>query len=275
MTYLTDLEYLHLSRPKKILYKIKAFFCSIPKKLKNFFIGIWTFLKKCGLAVKNEAVDIVQTFIRGSWQTKVSYLVMGFGNLARGQILRGLLFLLFEGVFIAYMILAGAHWLGKMFTYGSAAGTFTIGSEAGQANVYDPDLDAYVSAPGDDSFKCLLYGLLTIIFIIALIMTWRMNVKQNKILDGIVRSGKKIKSGKEDLHSLLDDQFHKTLLALPLTGILVFTVMPIIFMILVAFTNYDAQHDGYSNLFSWIGMQNFNELFSWSSGSSNLTAASL
>ncbi len=264
MNVLSDLEYLRLSKPRKMLYRIASFFASIPKKILGFFKKVWELIKKCGRAIKNEAVDIWTTFVNGSWQTKVSFLVMGFGNLARGQILRGLLFLLFEIVFIGYMILAGGYWLGK-FT--------TLGTESGVANVYDEATDSYVAMPGDNSFKILLYGLLTILFIIAFIFTWRLNVKQNKLLDQIVRSGKKVKSGKEDLHSLVDDQFHKTMLALPLTGIIVFTVIPIIFMILVAFTNYDAAHDGYSNLFTWIGLDNFNELLFWNSGSSNLSAA--
>ena len=45
-----------------------------------------------------------------------------------------------------------------------------------------------------------------------------------------------------------------------------FTILPIIFMILVAFTNYDFQHDGYNNLFSWVGLQNFNSMLSFGSG---------
>ncbi len=265
MRNLTDLEYLRLSKPRKILYKVLHFFASIPKAILNFFKKIWSVIKKFGLKIKDEAVDIWTTFVKGSWQTKVSYLIMGFGNIARGQILRGLLFLLFEGVFIFYMIIAGGHWLSKFATLGTE----------GLHTVYDEKYDSYVTVAGDDSFKILLYGLLTILFIIALVITWRMNVKQNKILDQIQRSGKKIKSGKDDIRSLVDDQFHKTMLALPLTGIIVFTVIPIIFMILVSFTNYDAQHDGYSNLFTWIGLNNFNELLSWNSGTSgnNLSAA--
>ena len=49
-------------------------------------------------------------------------------------------------------------------------------------------------------------------------------------------------------------------------GILVFTVLPIIYMVLIAFTSYDANHDGYSNLFSWVGLENFNELFDFGNG---------
>jgi arabinogalactan oligomer/maltooligosaccharide transport system permease protein len=66
---------------------------------------------------------------------------------------------------------------------------------------------------------------------------------------------------------MVDDQFHKTLLALPMLGIVIFTVMPIVFMILVAFTNYDSLHDGYiNNLFDWVGWDNWNTMLSWGDG---------
>ncbi|MBR1757783.1 MAG: sugar ABC transporter permease [Lachnospiraceae bacterium] len=188
---------------------------------------------------------------------------MGFGNMARGQWLRGLLFLAFEAVFIMYMVVAGGYWLSMLPSLG----------KVGPGEVYNEVLDTYVYQYNDNSFKILLYGVLTIFFIIAFIYTWRMNVKQNKIAEEILATGKPLKSGKDDLKSLVDDQFHKTLLALPLTGILIFTVLPIVFMILVAFTNYDGTHDGYySNLFTWVGLQNFNTLLNWSSGN-NVYAA--
>ena len=44
-------------------------------------------------------------------------------------------------------------------------------------------------------------------------------------------------------------------------GIFVFTVLPIIFMICIAFTNYDATHQPPSKLFTWTGLENFKELF--------------
>ena len=104
-------------------------------------------------------------------------------------------------------------------------------------------------------------------------ITWRLNIKQNKISEDILRSGKKLKSGGDDLRSLVDEQFYKTLLALPLLGILIFTVMPIVFMILVAFTNYDGAHNGYSNaLFTWVGFENFKTMFSWDVGGVNYAA---
>jgi arabinogalactan oligomer/maltooligosaccharide transport system permease protein len=158
----------------------------------------------------------------------------------------------------------GIYWLskGNWFQKGATVGTV----QGGNVTVEGLLGDTTVWVDGDDSVKVMLYGLLTIIFIVAFIWTWRLQVKQCRICMNITAKGKKVRSGKQDLRSLLDDQFHKTLLALPLGGILIFTVLPIIYMVLVAFTSYDAQHDGYSNLFSWVGWEHFNEIFDFGQG---------
>ena len=259
----TDLQYLKLSKGKKLLYSIACFFLDIPAAIRKGIFAVGRFFKKLGLGIAEEFKDIYITFRDGDYKTRVSYLIMGFGSFARGQFLRGLLFLLFEAVFIAYMVTTGSYWL-KMLP--------SLGLQ-GPAEEYNVILDAYTTVYHDNSFKILLYGVLTVFFIIAFIYTWRLNIKQNRISQDIIRSGKKLKSGKDDLRSLVDDQFHKTLLALPLTGILIFTVMPIVFMILVAFTNYDGTHDGYYNsLFSWVGLENFRTMLSFNSGGRSYAA---
>ena len=264
MKRLNDLDYLKLNKFQAFWYNLKLFLCAIPGWFARLGRGILDFFKNCGLAVKNEVMDILTTFTKGNWAVKLSFLIFGFGNLYYGQILRGLFFLLFEVVFIGYMLVpsGGIYWLskGNWFRVGS-----TIGTVQGRFE-YNEIYDTSIWVPGDDSVKVMLYGLLTIIFIVAFVYTWRLQVKQCRICMDITAKGKKIKSGKDDLKSLLDDQFHKTLLALPMTGILVFTVLPIIYMVLVAFTSYDAAHDGYSNLFSWVGLEHFNELFDFGKG---------
>ena len=264
MKRLSDLEYLKLNKFQAFLYNFKLFLCAIPIFFKNIGLAIVGFFKNAFLGIVGEFADIGRTFKNGNWAVKLSFLIFGFGNLYYGQILRGILFLLFELVFIGYMVVpsGGIYWLskGNWFMTGS-----TIGTEQGKFE-YDMIYDTDVWVPGDDSVKVLLYGLLTIIFIVAFIYTWRLQVKQCSICMDITAKGKKVKSGKDDMKSLLDDQFHKTLLALPLAGILAFTVLPIIYMVLIAFTSYDAAHDGYSNLFSWVGLEHFNELFDFGAG---------
>ena len=264
MKRLNDLDYLKLNKFQAFWYQLKLFICAIPQWFKRLGRAIVDFFKGCGMAVKNEFADIGSTFARGNWAVKLSFLIFGLGNLYYGQILRGLLFLLFEIVFIGYMLVpsGGLYWLakGNWFRLGA-----TVGTVQGRFE-YDTIYDTDIWVAGDDSVKVMLYGLLTIIFIVAFVYTWRLQVKQCRICMDITAKGKKIKSGKDDLKSLLDDQFHKTLLALPMTGILVFTVLPIIYMVLVAFTSYDAAHDGYANLFSWVGLEHFNELFNFGKG---------
>jgi arabinogalactan oligomer/maltooligosaccharide transport system permease protein len=264
MKRLNDLDYLKLNKLGKLLYKLKLFLFAIPVFFKNLGLKIFGAFKGFGLGIKNSVCDIAYTFTKGNWAVKLSFLIFGFGNFYYGQILRGILFLLFEVVFIGYMLVpsGGAYWLSKVNWFQNGA---TVGTVQG-GHVYDELYDTDIWVAGDDSVKVLLYGLLTVIFIIAFIYTWRLQVKQCRICMDITAKGKKVKSGKDDLRSLVDDQFHKTLLSLPLAGILIFTVLPIIYMVLIAFTSYDANHDGYANLFSWVGFEHFNELLDFSKG---------
>ena len=270
MRKLTDLEYLKLNKFQAFVYNLKLFFCAIPEWFKNIGLAIARFFINCGLAVKNEFVDIFTTFSKGNWAVKLSFLIFGFGNLFYGQILRGILFLLFEIVFIVYMVMpgGGTYWLGKVnwFETGSTIGTVQGGFVESVTDYNGIQIVTKDWVAGDDSTRVLLYGLLTVAFIVAFVVTWRMQFKQCRICMDITATGKKIKSGKDDLRSLVDDQFHKTLLALPLMGILTFTVLPIIFMVLIAFTNYDAAHDGFSNLFKWVGFEHFEALTNFGKG---------
>ena len=261
MRLMDDMAYLRLNKVQKFFIGILNFIVAIPFWFWDLFKKIGRGAKLFALKVKDACVLVFEALVHGSWRTKLSFIIMGSGNLLRGQILRGILFLGFQAIFIAYMYLTGGYWLSKMSTLGDKAPGF----------VDHPTFGVPVFQPGDDSFKILLYGLLTIFFIIAFIMTWYLNIKNNKINDDIVRSGKKVKSGKDDLKSLVDDQFHKTMLALPLTGILLFTVLPIVFMILVAFTNYDGSHNGYNNLFTWVGWDNFNGFLNWGTGNAKMS----
>ena len=264
MKRLNDLDYLKLNKFGKLLYKLKLFLFAIPVFFKNLGLKIFGAIKGFGLGIKNSVSDIAYTFTKGNWAVKLSFLIFGFGNFYYGQILRGILFLLFEVVFIGYMIVpsGGAYWLSKVNWFQNGATVGTVQGEFKYNELYDTD----IWVAGDDSVKVLLYGLLTVIFIIAFIYTWRVQIKQCRICMDITAKGKKVKSGKDDLRSLVDDQFHKTLLSLPLAGILIFTVLPIIYMVLIAFTSYDANHDGYANLFSWVGFEHFNELLDFSKG---------
>ena len=279
MKKLNSLEYLKLNKLQAFWYNVKLFFWRIPSWLKKFALKVWSLFLGLGSFLTGQVKDIGYTFIKGNWAVKLSFLVFGLGNLYYGQILRGVLFLLFEVVFLVYMFLpeGGFYWISKaqFFQIGETVGTVppTTGKETIILPIIGPVTQEYTIF-GDDSVRVLFYALLSVFFIIAFVFTWRMQVKQCRICMDITAKGKKIKSGKEDIKSLLDDQFHKTLLSLPLLGIFLFTVLPIIYMIIIAFTNYgDYQgryYDGYARLFSWVGFEHFESFFT---GSTDLGAA--
>ncbi|MCD8371766.1 MAG: sugar ABC transporter permease [Clostridia bacterium] len=271
---MTPLDYLKLNKLQKIWCRIYSFIFSIPTKLLNLLFSIGRLFKRFGLYVAHEFMDVLYTFKNGDWKTRLSFVIMGFGCFARGQILRGILFLLFEIIFLVYMSIWGWYWLAELALAETSA-TETITTLVDQFNMITMQWETVESTSTvyvTNSLHSLIYGILTIVFIIAFIYTWRVNVKQQKLAQQILASGKKLKSGKDDLNSLVDDQFHKTVLALPVAGITIFTVMPIILMIMVAFTNFDGSHQPPANVFNWIGLDNFNQLFSWQSGSSSFSA---
>ena len=248
---MTDLEYFRLSKPERLLRGIGGWFMSLPRRfaggVKKLALRIVSFFKGIG----SNLADLVTTFKNGDWKTRLSYLIMGFGSCARGQWGRGILFFLFQTVFNLFMFFpnaefSGCYYLGKLSTLGTVE-TY----KQGRKTVY-----------GDNSFFILLYGVLTIFFIIAMIYTWRMNVKQNRISEELLKGGHKLKTTRDDIDSLKDSQFHKTMLALPTLGVTIFTILPILFMILVAFTNFDASHQPPGKLFTWVGWDNFRELLS-------------
>lgn len=191
--------------------------------------------------------SIVRIFITGDWKTKVSYVIMGFGPLLRGSLVRGFGYLICEGGIIYYLISFGWKYLKDIGTLGTKTGGFNADG---------------TKSYGDNSFLILLYGLLSIIVILAFVIVWYKNIKENENEEKLIKAGKRLPSVKEDLSAFLDEKFHITLLSLPVLGVFLFVVLPIIFMICIAFTNYDANHQAPSKLFTWVGLENFKNLFS-------------
>ena len=252
---MTDLDFLQLSKPKKLLYKLRKFIVNLPKAFLNALKGLLMWFVNLFKGVGNELYDIFDTYRKGDWKTRLSYTVMGFGSCARGQWLRGVMFFLFQTVFNVYVCCFGGQYLAKLGTLGTVET-----HKEGRKTVY-----------GDNSFLIMLYGVLTLFFIAAFIYTWRVNVKQNKMAEEMIRAGKKLKTSKQDLASLVDDQFHKTLLTIPTLGVTFFTILPIVFMILIAFTNYDSTHQPPGKLFTWVGTANFDTLLRSQEGTMGMT----
>ena len=186
-------------------------------------------------------------FKEGDVFTKLSFLVWGLSNMVRGQIVKGAIYLAMEVAFLYYMITSGLTNLANLATLGIHE----------QGMVFDETQGIYVVQQGDNSMLMLLYGVVAIVVVAMAIVVWMTSVYSGEDARQRKISGRKVYGITDDITSLFDTHIVRLFLCLPLIGILVFTVTPLIYMILMAFTNYDANHQPPGHLFTWVGLENF------------------
>lgn len=254
----TELEYLGMSGWQKFCYRFVTFFQRLPAVILNFFrVTIPGLGRRIWNAIKSVFRTIWNAAAHGDWKTRFSFVIFGFSQFANKQIMRGLLFFVFEFLFIIYMSLFGAGQLRYFSTLGEVERT-----KPG----WGPNGEMIEGAVGDHSLLILLYGLLTILFILAFIYAWYASVKSAYAVQQYKEANQHLSTAKEDIKRLADAQYHKTLLTGPLIGLTIFTILPILFMIFIAFTNYDIDHLAPEYLFTWSGFNNFKALFDGSYG---------
>ena len=255
-----DLSYYQLTRTQKVLYKTKNFFKGLGKGFANFFVNIFKaiigFFVSIGRGFKNFALR----FFYGDALTKSSHIFMGLSHLFRGQIIRGIIYLALEAFFVVYMLFFGSSYLILLFE--NMIGGGPIGRrETFVSDVWNDQLGEYEKIIGHNSFLITLYGILSLFVIIFFIIVYINATKESYELEQYHIIGKKPANIKKDIGHLLDNKFHITLLSLPMIGLFLFTIIPLVTMILIAFTNYDAGHEVPERLFHWVGFSNFTDMF--------------
>ena len=178
-------------------------------------------------------------------KTRLSALLMGSGQFLYGS--RGKWLLLFA-------IQLGVIWY--FVTRGAAdlKGFFTLGTQ-----VADP----WLNTPGDNSVVMLLMGILAWLVLIGFIAVYVANIKDAYETQCKVERGETLESFAEGLKRLVDQKFYLLALALPVMGVCVFNILPIIFMILIAFTNYGGSIVPPA-LVDWVGLANFEKIITLS-----------
>jgi arabinogalactan oligomer/maltooligosaccharide transport system permease protein len=113
----------------------------------------------------------------------------------------------------------------------------------------------------DNSFLILLSSIISLFVIFVFILLWIGNMKNVYRLQLKKENGEHINNFREDLRSMVNEKFHITLLTLPVLGVVLMNILPILVLVAVAFTNYDQQHMPPNALFTWVGWSNFKNLF--------------
>ncbi len=186
--------------------------------------------------------------LHGSWSTRLSALFWGAAWFGRRQWLRGLLRCAEQALFLAGILLT-LPYMGKLPTLG------TVQAE----RIWDPVARQNVWNDYDNSFLILLFGVVGVVLLIFGTVQWLRNLRDARELDkGHFRTGV--------ISDALGGGFHRTVLALPVAGVAAVVVIPLIVMVLIAFTNYDRNHLVPTNLFTWVGLDNFAALLGMTSG---------
>lgn len=201
------------------------------KKRVNYFETPYTFTN----AVKH-----------GDNAVKFSMVLMGAANIAHKQIVKGILFLLIEVAYLYFMFTNGFHCLAMLPSLGDNAGE----------EVWNEAKGIYEYTAGDNSILILLYGVVTIAVTVLFVIVWRATVKSGYKAQYLSERKMHVNTFIEDVKDLFNTNLHKLLMFLPFAGILIFTVLPLIYMISMAFTNY-SKVDNHLLLFDWVGFDNF------------------
>lgn len=184
----------------------------------------------------------IKDFFRtSSPAVKTSLVIMGAGHLRYGSISKGILYLLVEVSMIWYLIRRG---------FKDIEGFFTLGTQKA---------DAWAGIAGDNSIIMLLMGIFAWIVVGAFIYIYVQNVKGAREAQRRFEKAIPQKTLKEDFRELLDRKFYCLALALPVIGVCIFNVLPIVFMILIAFTDYGGNTVP-PELVDWVGLENFKKL---------------
>lgn len=233
-------EYLEKERMFTMANKISDFFRSMGAGVKNFGTAFVRYFRDFGTAV-----------VKGDIWVKLSLIIMGAGYFARKQIVNGILVMLAQIGFIFTLVTYGFSNLAKFGSLG------TVQYE----QIFDPLTMKATINDYDNSFLILLNSIVMLFIIFVFILFYIHNLKSVYDLQMKKNNGEHINTFKEDLRVMINGKFHITLLTLPVIGVIVMNILPILVLIAVAFTNYDQNHMPPNALFQWVGFVNFKSLF--------------
>lgn len=163
-------------------------------------------------------------------------MIPGLGQLYNKQYLKGTAFLVFTGAFFGVFtdLLNMGLW-----------GLFTLGEQT----------------PRDHSIFLLVEGILALIVLIFGIGFYLFSLN-DAYKNGLKRdTGERLSTVKEQYNNLIDNGFPYLIMSPGFLLLIFVVVFPIIFVVLLAFTNYDLYHSPPAKLVDWVGLKNFFDLF--------------
>ena len=163
-------------------------------------------------------------------------IIPGFGQFYNKQYVKGIIFLVLTAAFFGsfYDTLEWGFW-----------GLFTLGTI--------PQLD--------HSIFLLIDGIIALIVAVIGLGIYIFNL-YDAFSNGRKRDkGFSLNTVKEQYHNLLDNGFPYLMISPGFLLLIFVVIFPIIFVVLLSFTNYDLYHSPPAKLVDWVGIQNYIDIF--------------
>ncbi|MEW9701382.1 carbohydrate ABC transporter permease [Paenibacillus sp. SI8] len=174
----------------------------------------------------------------------LSLLSMGIGQLYNKQWMKGLLLLLAEGGGLAAL----PEWKKGLLML------IYLGEQP--SRLVDGNF-----VPGDHSIFMMVQGLLTVFAFLLFAALYGWNVRDAYRIGKLRESGARAPRFAESLKRLGEEGYPFILMSPAFLLTLLFTILPIVFGVLIAFTNYSGpNHLPPRHLVDWVGLQTFKDL---------------
>lgn len=164
-------------------------------------------------------------------------IIPGVGQLYNRQFVKGIIFLVLASSF--FIVFSDLINMGLW-------GIVTLGTEV----------------PRDHSIFLLVKGIIAIIIIAFGIAIYAFNLRDAYVNGKKRDQHEPLNSIRMQYKNLIDNGFPYLMITPGFLLLIFVVILPIIFVILLAFTNYDLFHSPPAKLVQWVGMKNFIDIFS-------------
>ena len=197
------------------------------------------------------------------WEPAVlSGIVPGAGQFVNKQYGKALAFFAVLILAISLEISTGHYPVGSDgFTFRGNGGFFlkgiwgliTLGTQAREVTLVG-------LSEGDDSIVLLANGILAVVSVVLVLAVWVVGARDAFRVAAFRHNGGEVESSGAYFHRIWTAAYAYVILAPTGVLILLVTIVPIVFGIAIAFTNYDRNHLPPSTLVRWVGLTNFRQL---------------
>lgn len=181
---------------------------------------------------------------RGKKSALLSAIFMGLGQLYNKDYIKGALFAAFEAALLIFSIPYFNKALWGLITLGERPLYYKNGI-----------------AMGDHSLILLIQGIMSVLLLILIVIIYIINIKDAKRVGEAREAGRKPMGFFELIRYIWDKYFHFIMLTPAMLSLIFITLLPILVMVSIAFTNYSGpNHLPPAKLVDWVGFENFKNL---------------